>query len=139
MSDTRKEFTENEIKAFKPEEKIGLVASIRPEGLPHISLITSIQAAGPTTVTLGEFCKGNRKQYIQNRRNIGILIMTLDRKRLESVEETNALFPLRELYLRERKELIDPERHAPAVQDASATRQKQGALKAMWSFSPPAA
>lgn len=80
MSDTRKEFTENEIKAFKPEEKIGLVASISPEGLPHISLITSIQAAGPATVTLGEFCKGNSKQYIQNRRNIGFLIMTLDRK-----------------------------------------------------------
>lgn len=55
MSDARKEFTENEIKAFKPEEKIGLVASISSEGLPHISLITSIQAAGPSTVTLGEF------------------------------------------------------------------------------------
>lgn len=55
MSDARKEFTENEIKAFKPEEKIGLVASISSEGLPHISLITSIQTAGPSTVTLGEF------------------------------------------------------------------------------------
>ncbi len=80
MSDTRKEFTENEIKAFKPEEKIGLVAAINPEGLPHISLITSIQAAGPATITLGEFCEGKSKQYIQKRRNIGFLIMTLDRK-----------------------------------------------------------
>jgi hypothetical protein len=80
MSDTRKEFTENEIKAFQPEEKIGLVASINPEGLPHISLITSIQAAGPSIITLGEFCKGKSKEYIQKRRNIGFLIMTLDRK-----------------------------------------------------------
>jgi len=80
MPDTRKEFTENEIKAFKPEEKIGLVASINPEGLPHISLITSIQAAGPSIVTLGEFCKGKSKEYIQKNHRAGFLIMTLDRK-----------------------------------------------------------
>jgi len=80
ISETKNEFTEDEIKAFKPEEKIGLVASINPEGLPHISLITSIQAAGPSIVILGEFCKGKSKEYIQKSRNIGFLIMTMDRK-----------------------------------------------------------
>lgn len=80
MSAVRKQFTEEEIKAFKPEEKIGLVASISPEGLPHVSLITSIQALNPTTVTLGEFCKGRSKAHIQKNNNIGFLVMTMDRK-----------------------------------------------------------
>jgi hypothetical protein len=73
-------FNANEIQAFKPEEKIGIVASITPEGLPHVSLITSIQASGPTQITLGEFCKGKSKQNIQINKNVGFLILTMDRK-----------------------------------------------------------
>ena len=73
---TRTSFTAEEIKAFKPAEKVGLVASVSPEGLPHISLITSIMASSPTQLTLGEFCKGMSKQYIQRNPNIAFLIMT---------------------------------------------------------------
>jgi len=73
-------FTDDEIKAFSPSEKIGLVASKTPEGLPHISLITSIQAAGPSTVTLGEFCRGFSKQNLRERPEAGFCIMTLDKK-----------------------------------------------------------
>jgi len=73
-------FTEDEIKAFSPSEKIGLVASKDPDGRPHISLITSIQAAGPETLTLGEFCRGLSKQYIQERPETGFCIMTLDKR-----------------------------------------------------------
>ena len=73
-------FTEEEIKAFEPAEKIGLVACINPQGLPHISLITSMMAVSPTQLTLGEFCQGLSKQYIQENPKIAFLIMTLDRK-----------------------------------------------------------
>ena len=45
-------FTEQEMKSFKPAEKIGLVACVNPEGLPHISLITSIMAPKPDQLTL---------------------------------------------------------------------------------------
>jgi len=68
------------MKAFEPAEKVGLVASISPQGLPHISLITSIMAANPTQLTLGEFCKGMSKEYIQQNPNVAFLIMTLDRR-----------------------------------------------------------
>ena len=61
-------------------EKIGLVASINPEGLPHISLITSIMAPRPNQLTLGQFCKGLSKQYIQENNHITFLIMTMDKK-----------------------------------------------------------
>jgi hypothetical protein len=76
----KKFFSEQEMKAFEPAEKIGLVACINPEGLPHISLITSIMAPKPDQLTLGQFCKGLSKQYIQKNRNISFLIMTMDKK-----------------------------------------------------------
>lgn len=77
---TKTSFSAEEIKAFKPAEKIGLIASVTPQGLPHISLITSLMAINPTQLTLGEFCKGLSKQYIQQNPSVAFLIMTLDRK-----------------------------------------------------------
>ena len=68
------------MKAFEPSEKIGLVACVNPQGLPHVSLITSIMAANSTQVTLGEFCQGLSKEYIQKNPNIAFLVMTLDKK-----------------------------------------------------------
>ncbi len=76
----RNSFNEEEMKSFEPAEKIGLVASVNPQGLPHVSLITSIMAAGPNQLTLGEFCQGLSKQHIQKNPNIAFLIMTLDKK-----------------------------------------------------------
>jgi hypothetical protein len=77
---TKNTFSRQEMKAFEPAEKIGLVATINPEGLPHISLITSIMAARPDQLTLGQFCKGLSKQYIRQNPRIAFLIMTLDKK-----------------------------------------------------------
>jgi hypothetical protein len=75
-----KEFDEKAIEAFAPAEKIGLVASVNDDGLPHITLITSIGAANPKQVILGEFCKGRSKSQIQKNPRIGFLVMTMDRK-----------------------------------------------------------
>jgi hypothetical protein len=65
--------------AFEPAEKIGLVACVNPDGLPHISLITSIMASKPDQLILGQFCKGLSKQYIQQNPQIAFLIMTMDK------------------------------------------------------------
>ncbi|MBW1892153.1 MAG: hypothetical protein JRF40_07590 [Deltaproteobacteria bacterium] len=73
-------FNQSEIEAFKPAEKIGVVALKNPQGLPHITLITSIQASGPSQMTLGEFCKGKSKEYIQKSPDIAFIIMTMDKK-----------------------------------------------------------
>jgi hypothetical protein len=73
-------FSEEEIKAFEPAEKIGLIGSVNPGGLPHISLITSIMAQTPNRLTLGQFCRGLSKQFIQDNQKTAFLIMTLDRK-----------------------------------------------------------
>jgi len=77
---TKASFDDQEMKAFEPAEKIGLVACINPEGLPHITLITSIMAPKPTQLTLGQFCQGLSKQYIQQNPQVAFLIMTMDKK-----------------------------------------------------------
>ena len=73
-------FTEQEMKAFEPAEKIGIVACKNPDGLPHITLITSMMASRPNQLTLGQFCQGLSKQYIQEKPDIAFLIMTMDKK-----------------------------------------------------------
>jgi hypothetical protein len=76
----RKTFTQNEIKAFEPAEKIGLVACINPEGDIHVTLITSIMAAGPKQLTLGQFSTGLSKYYMQLNPNVGFLVMSMDKQ-----------------------------------------------------------
>ena len=77
---TKTSFNEQEMNAFAPAEKIGLVACVNPAGLPHVTLITSIMAAKPDQLTLGQFCKGLSKQYIQENSQVAFLIMTMDKK-----------------------------------------------------------
>ena len=80
MSGTRASFTEQDLKSFAAAEKIGLVASVNPEGLPHITLITSIMAQEGNRLTLGQFCEGLSKQYIQRNPRVAFLVMTMEKK-----------------------------------------------------------
>jgi len=80
MTERARKFTEDDIQALAPNEKVALVATVNPEGLPHITLITSLQAISPDRMVLGEFSRGLSKEYMQKNRNIGFLIMTLDRR-----------------------------------------------------------
>jgi hypothetical protein len=77
---TRKTFTQDEIRAFSPAEKIGLVACINPQGDVHVTLITSIMAAGPGQLTLGQFSTGLSKHYMQLNPKVGFLVMSMDRR-----------------------------------------------------------
>ena len=55
-------FTAAEMKAFAPAEKVGIIATITPEGFPHMSLLSSVMAAKPNQLTVGEFCQGKSKE-----------------------------------------------------------------------------
>ncbi len=74
---TRKAFTDDEIAALKPNEKIALVATINYEGLPHVTLLTSLLALDDTHMALGEFSKGLSKEYFKKNNSIGFLILTM--------------------------------------------------------------
>jgi len=73
-------FSEADMKAFEPAEKVGIIATVTPEGLPHMSLLTSVMAAKPNQMTVGEFCQGKSKEYMRLTSKIGFAILTLDKK-----------------------------------------------------------
>ncbi len=73
-------FNQSETDAFAPSEKIGLIACVNPDNQVHMTLITSIMASTPTQLTLGQFCSGRGKWFIQENNKLSFLIMTLDKK-----------------------------------------------------------
>jgi hypothetical protein len=72
-------FSPEEIDAFQPMMKIGLVATVTPEGLPHITLLSSLKAADETTLTWGQFTEGRSFAHVRENPRIGWMIMTLDK------------------------------------------------------------
>jgi len=72
-------FETADMKAFETEAKVGLLATVNPDGLPHITLITSMQAKGPTQLIWGQFSEGLSKVHVKQTPQTGFLIMTLDK------------------------------------------------------------
>ncbi len=77
---TKKQFSPEDIKAFKPESKVGLLATVNETGLPHVTLITTLQANGPEEIVWGQFTEGKSKENVLKNPKTGFLIMTLDKK-----------------------------------------------------------
>ncbi len=75
----KKQFSPEDIEAFKPESKVGLLATINEVGLPHLTLITTLQANGLQEVMWGQFTEGNSKENVLKNPKTGFLIMTLDK------------------------------------------------------------
>lgn len=73
-------FSDSDIKAFEPALKIGLLATVNPDGLPHLTLISSLSACSPTQLVWGQFTEGLSKQYIRQNPKTGFLIMTLQKE-----------------------------------------------------------
>jgi hypothetical protein len=81
MTDTlHTTFSEADIAATQPEMKIGLLATVSPEGLPHLTMISSLRANSPTQMTFGQFTEGLSKQHIRQNPKAGWLIMTLNKE-----------------------------------------------------------
>jgi hypothetical protein len=72
-------FSEQDVQATRPELKIGLLATVSPEGLPHVTLLSTLMASGPTTLSFGQFMEGRSKKNILTHPKVGFLIMSLDR------------------------------------------------------------
>jgi hypothetical protein len=73
-------FTEEDRRSFEPEMKVGLLATVNPQGLPHLTLISTLQASAPGEVCWGQFIEGLSKEYIRQNPKTGFLIMTLDKQ-----------------------------------------------------------
>ena len=82
MSDQRNiytSFTEADMKSLEAAMKVGLLATVNEEGLPHLTLISTIQASTSTEVVWGQFSEGLSKVNVRKNPKTGFLIMTLDR------------------------------------------------------------
>ncbi len=79
IMNTEKRFSTDDMKALEPCEKIGLLATVDPEGKPHITLITSLQPIGEDKLAFGEFSWGLSKYYVRKNHKCGFLMMTLDK------------------------------------------------------------
>lgn len=74
------EFSPADIEALEPMMKVGLLATVNPQGLPHLTLISSLRANTPTQMIWGQFTEGLSKKYIRGNPKAGFLVMTLERE-----------------------------------------------------------
>ncbi len=72
-------FSEIDIQNTQPAMKVGLLATITPEGMPHVTLISSLMACSPMQLCFGQFTEGMSKQHLLTNPRAGFLIMSLDK------------------------------------------------------------
>ena len=60
--------------------KVGLLGTVNSEGLPHLTLITTLQPSEPRQVIWGQFTEGFCKRFVRENGKTGFLIMTADRR-----------------------------------------------------------
>jgi hypothetical protein len=61
------------------DAKVGLLATVDPQGLPHVTLITSLAANGAGGLMFGQFCEGLSKVHVRERPQVGFLGLDGDR------------------------------------------------------------
>jgi hypothetical protein len=67
------------MKAFEAEMKVGLVATINEQDLPHLTLLSTLRACSPQELVFGQFTEGLSKVNIKKNPKVGFLVLTLDR------------------------------------------------------------
>jgi predicted pyridoxine 5'-phosphate oxidase superfamily flavin-nucleotide-binding protein len=77
---TRTRFELNEMARFETTSKIALLATVTPDGLPHITMISTLQALTETEMVWGQFSYGLSKQHVRNNPRTAFLFLTLDKK-----------------------------------------------------------
>lgn len=79
---TKTGFTPYDIEKLAPLEKLGLLATVNPEGLPHITFINSLMPVRETGLTLGQFIIGNSKWFIQKNPRISFFMLSTQEKKM---------------------------------------------------------
>ncbi|MFA6032326.1 MAG: pyridoxamine 5'-phosphate oxidase family protein [Myxococcota bacterium] len=75
-----RQFTESDMKSFEPEAKLGLLATVTPDGLPHITLITTFRAKSAVELMWGQFIEGKSKKNVQTNPKTAFAILNNDRQ-----------------------------------------------------------
>ena len=72
-------FSPEDIQSTQPAMKIGLLGTVTPEGLPHVTLLSTLMACAPGKLCFGQFTEGLSKKHILTNPKTGFLIMSLDK------------------------------------------------------------
>ena len=75
-------FQQSDIQAMAPLEKIGLYATINPEGLPHITFVNSLMASRHNELTFGQFVRGQSKWFMQQNPKTAFFILSPQQKKM---------------------------------------------------------
>lgn len=71
------QFSEQDVQDLLPAMKVGILGTVTPEGLPHLTLITTLMASDAKTVVWGQFMEGLSKKNVQKNPKTGFMIMSL--------------------------------------------------------------
>jgi hypothetical protein len=74
------QFSPEDIQALDIEMKVGLLGTVSSDGLPHITMISTLQPCSEGRLSWGQFTEGNSKKNILRNPKTGFLIMTLDKE-----------------------------------------------------------
>jgi hypothetical protein len=77
---TMTQFSADDIQETKPEMKIGLLATVTPDGLPHVTMISSLMACAPEKMCFGQFTEGSCKENILTNPKVGFMVMSLNKE-----------------------------------------------------------
>lgn len=77
---TKQSFSKEDIQAFEPENKVGLLATVNEQNQVHITLITTLKARNSKELIWGQFTEGHSKQNIEKNNKTSFLIMNLQRE-----------------------------------------------------------
>lgn len=73
-------FNEEAKEKFAVTGKIGLIATVDPSGMPHITFINTIDTKDDYILTFGEFIHGLSKQYMKSYKKIGFFVMNMEKE-----------------------------------------------------------
>ena len=77
-ADNNTHLSELELHAFEADAKVAVLATVSPEGLPHITLLTSLQGKDADTLMFGQFTEGASKENLRQHPESAFIVMTAD-------------------------------------------------------------
>jgi hypothetical protein len=72
------EFDDFSAKKFENDSKIGILASVAPDGYPHLALISSLSVKSKKALMWGQFSRGLSKDYLKENPKTGFLVVLAD-------------------------------------------------------------
>jgi hypothetical protein len=74
------EFAQEDIQILDVEMKVGILGTVNDDGLPHLTMISSLRPYRENGLVWGQFTEGLSKKFVRQNHKTGFLIMSLDKQ-----------------------------------------------------------